>query len=1215
MTTVFTADRAPVALDDRHRYPGLRSFDEQDAHRFFGRNRAAEDLLLRVLSVRLLLQFAPSGAGKTSLLNAGLFPRLRPHGYFPCSIRLNNEHESLAQATARSLRDAARRVGLEAPVIPEDAGTLRSLLAGTQLWSAELLLLTPVLVFDQFEEVFTLRSDEFRRSLAEELGELSSGRPPDASDPAADQRTPEAKIIISLREEYLGKLEEMSAAIPELFRERLRLSPLTHDEAREAIVEPARLPGDWWSPPFGFAPDCLDGLIDFIDGVSDRVRVIEPLTLQLVCQRAEALAVAAAAGARVPMLTLSDFGGTSGLEHLVHHYYTTQLDSVGTRAARRRTAAMFEEGLLDQWGKRLMLEQGEIERRYGLDRTLLDRLVEGRLLRREPRNESIFYEISHDRLTEVIARHRSPRLPRWVLPAMAVAAVCIVVFAGASLMAGVAWRRAVVAQQSTASALTVLFGDVLGLRLREAGLSDALRDVLDRAPIDRTSDPLATALHLRRLGELAWERGTLDEAARPLTDALSLLDEAIGDGRQDTAVHAERAQILKVLGDVERDKGRITDAGHRYTEAVRVWDGIASDSAPHDVLSAAEARLSLGSFRERTGDTVGAEKEYAAAGRQALGVLMHAYERSAMQPDDQFVLGRAMQVYADAALGLARVWWVLDELTGARALAAGLLRLRPLSAQGRVQLGTASAILAIASVWSSEPSAARPLFEESGTQFRELTQFDPSNLRMRRELAAVQLLTSEGIAVCAEQDTCRTLLRDGELESAEAAALDSIGIFRQLAKGDPANTSLIDDIGWGLETQAKLMRARLAERRGSSAAERTLVTAAVLRVVDEALGIRHRTVVDASDLGSRSNIVTLLTTRGQVLADGGRFDEAFRTLDDSAALVEQLPEGQTAGFRRVEVLEARASVLTAMGRTEEARPLRAQAETLRKAAGEPWLARVTRARALNSEANTLWSAALAASGGDAAQYMLLAEKYLGAISEYPAHAVFWDNRRGACVKAAAVAGADTSAEAERQAKTRALQETGLRCALTSAWMAWTLSDVPTGSTGDQNARRKRLRTLYEDRRSLAMHLRNDPARVAEALALAEQGVREAQDHARQEAQSADASTLVADAYYGLAMMREEASQDGWEPAFRLAILHGERTRAQQPSNAERHVWLGSVRAELANRLDKAKRPVDEAAAERAQGIRTCQEALRLATTDDWRREAEACVTTATTARR
>ena len=83
MSTMASGLPAGPFLVDRRRYPGVQSFEERDGPRFFGRSRATEELLLRVLSVRLLLQFAPSGAGKTSLLNAGLFPRLRPHRYFP----------------------------------------------------------------------------------------------------------------------------------------------------------------------------------------------------------------------------------------------------------------------------------------------------------------------------------------------------------------------------------------------------------------------------------------------------------------------------------------------------------------------------------------------------------------------------------------------------------------------------------------------------------------------------------------------------------------------------------------------------------------------------------------------------------------------------------------------------------------------------------------------------------------------------------------------------------------------------------------------------------------------------------------------------------------------------------------------------------------------------------------------------------------------------
>ncbi len=385
-----TASPAPDKAIDHRRYPGVRSFQEPDARRFFGRTRAAEELLLRVLSVRLLLQFAPSGAGKTSLLNAGLYPRVRPHGCFPFTVRLNEERESLVQAVERSLRDAASTSTLRDPEIPAGAADVWTLLTGTQLWSADLTLLTPVLVFDQFEEVFTLRDDAFRKDFARQIGELSRGhRGADATSDAP----PDVKIVISLREEYLGALEEMSVAIPDLFRERLRVSPLTPAEARDAIVEPARLDGEFLSPTFTFDAHCVDELIDFIDGVSDRVRVIEPLTLQLVCQRAEAIAADRAKTTPAPELRIADFGGTAGLEQLVHQYYTTELAKLPNQATRRKAGMLFEQGLLDPTGKRLMLEEGEIGRRYGLSLAVLQSLVDSRLLRREPRNESVFYEI------------------------------------------------------------------------------------------------------------------------------------------------------------------------------------------------------------------------------------------------------------------------------------------------------------------------------------------------------------------------------------------------------------------------------------------------------------------------------------------------------------------------------------------------------------------------------------------------------------------------------------------------------------------------------------------------------------------------------------------------------------------------------------------------------------------------------------------------------
>src|SRR4029453_14819234 len=97
-------------------YPRTGRFSDSpgDVARFFGRDAEAEELYLRVLSVPLLVQFGNSGLGKTSLLQAGLFPRLRQNPCLRVTIRLNNTEESLTAAVARAIRESCESEGLQA---------------------------------------------------------------------------------------------------------------------------------------------------------------------------------------------------------------------------------------------------------------------------------------------------------------------------------------------------------------------------------------------------------------------------------------------------------------------------------------------------------------------------------------------------------------------------------------------------------------------------------------------------------------------------------------------------------------------------------------------------------------------------------------------------------------------------------------------------------------------------------------------------------------------------------------------------------------------------------------------------------------------------------------------------------------------------------------------------------------------------------------------
>ena len=160
------------------RYPGARPFTDspEDQARFYGREAEGEELYLRVLSVPLLVQFAASGLGKTSLLQAYLFPRLWLRPFLPVMVRLDAATESLVDAVARSLEQACKTKGLKFPKVRKDG--LWELLSTALVWRDDLLL-TPVLVFDQFEEVITLRDRAFRDTLADELGALATGIPPE----------------------------------------------------------------------------------------------------------------------------------------------------------------------------------------------------------------------------------------------------------------------------------------------------------------------------------------------------------------------------------------------------------------------------------------------------------------------------------------------------------------------------------------------------------------------------------------------------------------------------------------------------------------------------------------------------------------------------------------------------------------------------------------------------------------------------------------------------------------------------------------------------------------------------------------------------------------------------------------------------------------------------------------------------------------------------
>src|ERR1022692_2700493 len=83
-----TAFTGPL-VDAEHPWLGLHPFTEENQHYFFGRTAEIRDIFLRVREHPLTVLYGQSGLGKTSLLRAGLIPKLRVERYRPVRILLD----------------------------------------------------------------------------------------------------------------------------------------------------------------------------------------------------------------------------------------------------------------------------------------------------------------------------------------------------------------------------------------------------------------------------------------------------------------------------------------------------------------------------------------------------------------------------------------------------------------------------------------------------------------------------------------------------------------------------------------------------------------------------------------------------------------------------------------------------------------------------------------------------------------------------------------------------------------------------------------------------------------------------------------------------------------------------------------------------------------------------------------------------------------------
>jgi len=405
-----------VTLDPENPWLGLFSYSEATRAYFHGRDEETAELTRHVQRKLLSVLFGQSGLGKTSLLHAGLVPRLRDLGYCPVYVRI--DYAPASPAPSEQIKQAVFRATADAGHWTRPGASIE----GESLWEflhhrGDLLrdaagqTLTPLLIFDQFEEIFTLgQADDAGRLRAKQfladLADLVENRAPEVlearlekDDNAAedfDFARADYRVLIALREDYLAHLESVKDIMPSITQNRMRLARMNGAQALSAVVKPG---GKLVSQ------EVAESIVRFVAGGSELGNAeIEPSLLSLVCR--ELNTVRQAQGRKEISADLL----AGSRDTILSEFYERAL--ADQPAGVRR---VIEDELLTESGYRESLAEERVRKALaaaGASPDALATLVNRRLLRIEERLDMRRVELTHDVLCSVVLASRNQRHAR-----------------------------------------------------------------------------------------------------------------------------------------------------------------------------------------------------------------------------------------------------------------------------------------------------------------------------------------------------------------------------------------------------------------------------------------------------------------------------------------------------------------------------------------------------------------------------------------------------------------------------------------------------------------------------------------------------------------------------------------------------------------------------------------------------------------------------------
>lgn len=376
-----------------------------DERPLFGRDRERPELLDLLIAERIVLLYSPSGAGKTSLVQAACVPALREEGFVvPAVARVTFDSKSAAEPANRyvfavllSLEEG--RPDKQVPISDLAKLSLPEYL--DNYWDPVVKRGGLVLILDQFEEILTIDPTDVadKRAFFTQLGQALRNR--------------KRWALLSMREEHVAGLDPYRNLVPTRLATTYRLDLLNDEQACQAMQGATRHVGVDFTDPA--ARKLVDDLRRVrierpgrpaVDGLGPTV---EPTQLQVVCLR---LWASLATGKT--SIEVDDVKALGSADTALADYYADVVGQLGGR--ERFVRDWISQQLITANGLRNQVLREDALQALRVDEAAIALLDRCYLIREERRRGIRWLELAHDRLVDPVRNDNLRWRDRHLMP-------------------------------------------------------------------------------------------------------------------------------------------------------------------------------------------------------------------------------------------------------------------------------------------------------------------------------------------------------------------------------------------------------------------------------------------------------------------------------------------------------------------------------------------------------------------------------------------------------------------------------------------------------------------------------------------------------------------------------------------------------------------------------------------------------------------------------